>query len=241
MAHPSPSTATSTSRRAPICTASAIRTPSQRAGSTRPLAHETPFKQNAIAGVRALPGRCVREARREDPVQGRVLRCQRPRSAGQPAPRQYRSWSLPLPPKTPAGAQPPALQGTINGGVLTLAAMPTQQGYVDFDRRHAQGPRPRARRRSSAIQAGLREAPAGAVPGGWVNAAGKFVAKKLPDGNDRARQGQHRRPPAARPRQRLHHPTQCERLHHPGRRDGDHGPQSPCRTWGSSIRATRWS
>src|SRR4029077_4810726 len=41
-------------------------------------------------------------------------------------------WSLPTPPKTPTGMQPPALKGEIKDGTLTVAKdLPGQQAYVD--------------------------------------------------------------------------------------------------------------
>jgi len=93
------------------------------------------------------------------------------------------AWSLPEPPKTPTGAQPPALKGKIDAGTVVLDPVPSQQGYVavKFD-----GLTGRARVRVVAqvpYAQDFEKVPEGAVPGGWVNTQAKFAVKKLPDGN----------------------------------------------------------
>jgi hypothetical protein len=109
------------------------------------------------------------------------------------------AWSLPLPPKTPAGAQPPALQGTVTNGVLSLAPIPSQQGYLDFVDGDLKA---RVRVRVAAgtsYKQDFEKLPAGAAPGGWVNATGKFIAKKMPDGTTvLAKVNTDARPPLAR-------------------------------------------
>jgi hypothetical protein len=100
-------------------------------------------------------------------------------------------WSLPLPDKTPSGAQPPALAGEIKDGKLTVAkAPPGQQGYVDAKIGNLTG---RARVRVAPqlpYTMDFERVPVGGLPGGWVNAQGKFavveheggkVLKKLAD------------------------------------------------------------
>jgi len=96
-------------------------------------------------------------------------------------------WSLPLPPTTPTGAQPPALAGVIKGdgdtATFTAGAMPSQQGValVKYGNLTA-----RARIRVAATLPyanDFEKAPVGSAPGGWVNAQGKYVVKQLPDGN----------------------------------------------------------
>jgi outer membrane protein assembly factor BamB len=85
-------------------------------------------------------------------------------------------WSLPLPPKTPAGAQPPALMGKIENGKLTVNAAPPpgQTGYVE------------AKVGNLTARARVRVAPVlpynldlskvlGPTPGGWVNTQGKYL------------------------------------------------------------------
>src|SRR5262249_33722681 len=91
-------------------------------------------------------------------------------------------WTLPTPPP-PKGAKnpPPPLQGTIQDGTLTLAPLPGQQGYVEFEC----GPKAWARVRvvpQIPYSQNFDKAPAGATPGGWVNPAGKYFVKQLPGG-----------------------------------------------------------
>lgn len=90
--------------------------------------------------------------------------------------------SLPLPAKTPTGAQPPALKGKVEGTDVTVEPVPSQQGYVEAKLGDIVG---KARVRVAA-QIGYKQdfdkVPEGAVPGGWVNAQAKYQVKKLPDG-----------------------------------------------------------
>ncbi|VTR95772.1 Probable serine/threonine protein kinase related protein OS=Planctomyces maris DSM 8797 GN=PM8797T_21603 PE=4 SV=1: PQQ_2: PQQ_2: PQQ_2 [Gemmata massiliana] len=147
-----------------------------------PMPEETPFKENAIAGARLFPADVVLKPGEKVQFQvvfvdanGREVKDNRP----SPAP----VWSLPLPAKTPTGAQPPALQGTVANGELTVAPVPSQQGHVEFD---SDGIKARARVRVAALvpwKQDFEKAPAGSSPGGWVNANGKFSVVKLPDGN----------------------------------------------------------
>ncbi len=85
-------------------------------------------------------------------------------------------WSLPAPPKTPAGMQPPPLKGEVKDGHLTVAKdLPGQQGYVDAK---AGGLTARARVRVAPLvpyKMDFERVPVGATPGGWVNATGKFA------------------------------------------------------------------
>jgi outer membrane protein assembly factor BamB len=89
-------------------------------------------------------------------------------------------WSLPLPPKTPTGAQPPALAGTIADGKLTVAAAPPgQAGYVEAKVGDLTA---RARVRVAPVipyKLDLSKVPVGSVPGGWVNTQGKFAVVEL--------------------------------------------------------------
>jgi outer membrane protein assembly factor BamB len=90
--------------------------------------------------------------------------------------------TLPLPAKAPTGAQPPALKGTVEGTDVTLDPLPTQQGYVEAK---LDGLTAKARVRvagTTGYTQNFDKLPEGAVPGGWVNAQGKFTIKKLPDG-----------------------------------------------------------
>lgn len=151
-------------------------------GKYTPLPEETPFKEFAIAGVRLFPAEVVAKPGEKVTFQvvyvdanGREVKDNRP----SPAPK----WSLPTPP-VPKGAKtgPPPLKGTIEGGVLTLAPVPGQQGYVDFEC----GVKARARVRvvpQIPYVNNFEMLPPGAAPGGWINTNGKYLAKKLPDGN----------------------------------------------------------
>lgn len=147
----------------------------------RPLPPETPYRADAVAGVRLFPADVVLaggETVKFRPVfvdaNGREV----------PAPACSGTWSLPLPPKTPTGQQPPPLQGTIADGVLTVPPQPaSQQGYVEF----ACGPyKARARVRVAPQipwSQDFEKLPVGSSPGGWVNTNGKFTVVQLPDGN----------------------------------------------------------
>jgi len=163
------------------------------------LPPETPFKQNAVAGVRIFPADV--SAKAGGIVQFKVVFVDtngREVQDNRPSPKS--TWTLPPPPKTPAGVQPPGLVGTISdNGMLTLGPPPTQQGYVEFD---SGGPKARARVRVAAhlpYKQDFERLPEGAAPGGWVNAAGKFVARKMPNGDAvLAKVNTDARPPLAR-------------------------------------------
>jgi len=145
-----------------------------------PLPEETPYKDDAVAGARLFPADVVLKSGAKAKFQvvyvdanGREVK-----SPSAPA-----AWSIPLPAKTPTGAQPPALVGKIDSGELTVGPVPTQQGYVDFE---SAGIKARARVRVAALvpwKQDFEKAPEGSSPGGWVNTNGKFTVVKLPDGN----------------------------------------------------------
>jgi hypothetical protein len=112
-------------------------------------------------------------------------------------------WKIATPAKTPAGAQPPPLAGTVEGdnsGVtLTLEKNPSQQGYIDLKVGEITA-RVRVR---VAPQLPFRndfdQAPAGSSPGGWVNTNGKFLVHQMPDGNHAlAKVNNDARPPLAK-------------------------------------------
>lgn len=167
-----------------------------------PLPAEPPYDPAAApAGVRvfpadvvAKPGETVTFALVPVDASGRQVK----------GPVEAAEWSLPLPPKAPTGNQPPALQGKLAGGsptgaALTLAPVPTQQGYVEA-KVGTFAARARVR---VAGQVGYKQdwekAPAGSSPGGWVNLNGKFSVKKLPDGNQvLAKANTDPRPPIAK-------------------------------------------
>ncbi len=83
-------------------------------------------------------------------------------------------WILALPPKTPTGAQPPALAGTVADGLFQAGPLPSQQGYVDVKFGELKA---RARVRvvpQIPYKQDFEKAPLGGVPSGWINAQGKF-------------------------------------------------------------------
>jgi outer membrane protein assembly factor BamB len=146
---------------------------------------ETPYQETAVAGVRLFPADVVLKPGQKASFKvvyvdanGREVKDTRPSPSA--------VWSLPLPPKTPAGAQPPALQGKIENGQLAVAPLPSQQGIVEFE---SGGLKARARVRVAAQveptgwKQDFEKSPAGSSPAGWVNANGKFTVVKLEDGN----------------------------------------------------------
>ncbi len=150
-----------------------------------PMPAETEYKPNAVAGARLFPaeitvtpGATVKFAVVYVDANGREVKSDLADKA---------DWSIALPAKTPTGAQPPALVGTLTGTVtqatLALEKNPAQQGYVDFKLGTITA---RARVRVAPVlpaRTDFDKAPAGASPGGWVNTNGKYLIKKLPDGN----------------------------------------------------------
>lgn len=182
-----------------ICLAEAGAKPAEAKYPSLPA--ETPFQEGAVAGARLFPAEATAHA--GEAVKFTVVFFDANGREVKHASKEKADWSLPLPPKTPAGAQPPALAGKAEGdaaaGTLTLAPMPTQQGYIEFK---AGGVTARARVRVAAnlpFKADFEKAPAGSSPGGWVNTNGKFVVKKLPDGNTvLAKTNTDARPPLAK-------------------------------------------
>jgi hypothetical protein len=165
----------------------------------KPLPTETPFKQGAVAGVRVFPadvavkpGAMVKFDVVYLDENGREVMA--PAGA---APQ----WSLPTPP-TPKGAAgpPPALKEKIVNGVLTVAALPGQQGYVEV----ANGTlKARARVRvvpQIPYKQDFDKIPAGGTPGGWLNTSGKFLVAKVPGGEETvlSKLNTDSRPPLAR-------------------------------------------
>lgn len=96
-------------------------------------------------------------------------------------------WTIVTPAKTPTGAMPPPLAGKVTGntaeGTIVLEKNPAQQGYVEFKMGTITA---RGRVRVAPVlpaRTDFDKAPNGTSPGGWVNTNGKFLIKKLPDGN----------------------------------------------------------
>jgi outer membrane protein assembly factor BamB len=90
-------------------------------------------------------------------------------------------WSLPEPPLPPGAKKaPPALEGTVTEGVLTVSKKPSQQGYVVA--KIGSGAVGKARVRvapSLPHTQDFSKVPDGAVPGGWVNTQGKYKVVTL--------------------------------------------------------------
>ncbi len=148
-----------------------------------PMPQETPFKENAIAGVRLFPADV--SARPGDKVQFQVVYYdENGRTVKDNRPSPKANWTLPTPP-LPKGATkpPPPLQGTIENGGLTLATLPGQQGTVAFE---SGGLTASARVRvvpQIPYTQNFDKLPPGAAPGGWVNTTVKYLAKQLEDKN----------------------------------------------------------
>ncbi len=145
----------------------------------KPLADETPFDAKAKpVGVRiapfevqSKPGAKVTLKAVYFDANGRDL----------PTPTDAKgAWALPLPDKTPTGAQPPALAGEVKDGIVTVAPVPPGQGgYVSYEDGDL-----KARGRVRAVpQIGFKtdfeKVPVGAAPGGWVNTQGKYAVKEV--------------------------------------------------------------
>jgi outer membrane protein assembly factor BamB len=165
-------------------------------GKYKPLAEETKFDPSAKpAAIRIVPADVEAKAGEKVAFQtvavdanGRELKAD-----------EKADWSLPNPPKTPTGAQPPALDAKVDGNTVALSPRPNQQGYVSAK---AGDLTARARVR---VVAGIpysqdfEKVPAGATPGGWINVQAKYTVVKLPDGKTvLSKVNTNSRPPVAR-------------------------------------------
>lgn len=142
------------------------------------LPAETPFDDKAKpaavmvfpADVSTKPGGEIKFAVRYVDANGREL----------PAPADAKpEWVLALPPKTPAGIQPPALVGEVKDGAVKLGPNPGQQGYVDVKVGELTA---RARVRvipQLPVKQDFEKVPVGATPGGWVNTQGKYTVEEV--------------------------------------------------------------
>lgn len=122
------------------------------------------------ADVVVHPGEQVTFKARTFDAQGRFLR------------EVQAAWSLPAPPPPPNSKEsPPALRGQINaeGHLFVAKEVPSQQGIAVAK---ADGLTGRARVRVAPVipyQQDFEKVPEGKVPGGWINAQGKFVVEQL--------------------------------------------------------------
>jgi hypothetical protein len=152
----------------------------------KPLPPEAPFKEGAVAGARLYPADV--NSHPGETVKLQVVYVDANGREVKPAGNEKAEWTIVTPAKTPAGAQPPPLAGKLTGtvteGTVALAPNPpSQQGYVGFKAGAAAA---RARIRVAAklpYANNFDKAPDGSSPAGWINTNGKYVVKKLPDGN----------------------------------------------------------
>ena len=161
-----------------------------------PMPAETPYKENAIAGARLFPAEITAKPGTE--VKFTVVFVDENGREVKPELDAKTQWTIVTPAKTPAGAQPPPLAGKLENGTLTLEKNPSQQGYVEFKTGTMTA---RARVRVAPqlpFKADFDKAPDGSSPGGWVNTNGKFLVKKLPDGNVLSKVNTDARPPLAK-------------------------------------------
>ncbi len=175
-----------------------------------PLPEETAFdpkaKPTAVmifpADAATKPGAEVKFSVKYVDANGREL----------PAPADAKpEWVLALPPKTPAGLQPPALVGEVKEGTVKLGANPGQQGYVDVKVGDLTA---RARVRvmpQLPIKQDFEKVPLGATPGGWVNTQGKYVVEEVDIGGKKekvlSKINNDSRPPLARANAYMTTPT----------------------------------
>ncbi|MFO0847905.1 MAG: PQQ-binding-like beta-propeller repeat protein [Gemmataceae bacterium] len=170
-------------------------------GGYKPLAPETTYDPTAVpaairvfpADVLATPGQTVKFTVEFLDANGRKLP-KKDTATGE--------WSLPLPPKAPSGAQPPALVGEVKGdgdtGTLIVGKLPTQQGVVTVKYGKLTG---RARVRVAAqtpYRQDFDKVPTGATPGGWVNVTGKYTIAEVGGSHVLSKVNTDARPPIAR-------------------------------------------
>ncbi|MCS7160764.1 MAG: PQQ-binding-like beta-propeller repeat protein [Gemmatales bacterium] len=153
-------------------------TKESRAGKTPPSpAEPLPDAKDEPAWLQLIPADVVLEPGQQVKFRARIYNA-RGQLLGEVSPDQ---WSLPAPDapaKTSEGKpapQPPPLRGTIAAGVFTAdPKIPAQHGYVEARWRQLTA---RARVRVAPLiplSQTFDALPEGAVPGGWVNVAGKF-------------------------------------------------------------------
>jgi len=166
------------------------------------VAQETPFDAAAEpVSVRVFPAEVTTTAGKPASLtvefldaNGRVL----PKKEMTPG-----NWSLPLPPKAPTGAQPPALVGELKAdgdkATFTPGKVPSQQGYVSVQFGEKLIARARVRVAPTLPYAqDFEKPPAGSVPGGWINTQAKYVIVEAEGGKYLKKVNTDPRPPIAR-------------------------------------------
>lgn len=151
----------------------------------KPMPAETEYKPTAVAGARLFPAEIT--VKPGDTVKFQVVYVDDNGREVKSMLADPATWSIVTPAKTPTGAQPPPLAGKVEGsaneGTVTLEKNPFQQGYIEVKVGTLTA---RARIRVAPqlpFKADFDKAPDGSSPGGWVNTNGKFLVKKMPDGN----------------------------------------------------------
>jgi outer membrane protein assembly factor BamB len=162
---------------------------------------ETPYNDAAVAGLRLYPAEVT--AKPGDKLTFTVVYIDaNGREVKAPADAKA-EWSIILPGKTPTGAQPPKLDGTVTGdaatGTVQLGKLPQSQGYVEVT---INGLVARGRVRTAPqlpYAANFDKAPPGSSPMGFVNTNGKFLIKAVGDGNNvLSKVNDNARPPVAK-------------------------------------------
>ena len=181
------------------CVGDAKATPTEP--SYKPLAAETPF--NAMAEPAAImvfpaevsvkPGETLKFDVKFVDANGRQIT---------PPKGMAVTWELPLPPKTPTGAQPPALVGEVADGSFKSGPNPGQQGYVQAKYGNLTA-RTRVRVAPQLpVKQDFSKVPVGAAPGGWVNTQGKYEVAEVEIGGKKekvlSKVNNNPRPPIAR-------------------------------------------
>jgi outer membrane protein assembly factor BamB len=142
---------------------------------------EVPASDGKVAWLQLVPADVILR-----PGEGAMFKVNAFDAQGLPLAMQVKGlWFLPSPPTPPnAKKPPPALQGEVTqDGKLTVTPLLTSQAglvKVEAGGLSAQA-RVRVVPRLPYVQ-DFEKLPDGAVPGGWVNCAGKFAVRTLPDG-----------------------------------------------------------
>ena len=167
-----------------------------------PLADETKFDEKAaVAAIRVFPADVLSAPGEKVTVGVKFLDAN---GRELPAPKGAKlDWSLPLPPKTPAGAQPPALPGEVKGegetATVTIGKVPpSSAGVVEVKSGDLSA---KARIRAAAalpFKPDFAKIPLGGAPGGWVNTQGKFVMVELAGKRVLSKVNDNGAPPVAR-------------------------------------------
>ncbi len=167
----------------------------------KPEPAETPYKDDAVAGLRLYPAEIT--VKPGSPVKFTVVYIDANGREVKAPTGAKAEWDIILPGKTPTGAQPPKLDGTVTGdaatGTITLGKLPSSQGYVEVN---VNGLVARGRVRVAPqlpVRANFDAAPAGSSPMGWVNTNGKYTVQAFGEKNNvLSKVNNNARPPIAK-------------------------------------------